>query len=87
MASWSWLESGVPAFKTVGRATLNGVDHGPKYRVKFTPDRPVFRLTRKLARQKPPDARYHRFRAIDVVREVASVPVRCIQEPWGGSGS
>jgi len=70
---------GFRPFKTVGRAMLNGVDHGPKYRVKFTPDRPVFRLPRKLARQKPADARFHRFRAIDVVREVASVPVRCIQ--------
>ena len=64
---------------SVGRATLNGVDHGPKYRVKFTPDRPVFRLPRKLARQKASNARFHRFRAIDVVREVASVPVRCIE--------
>jgi deoxycytidine triphosphate deaminase len=62
-----------------GRAMLNGIDHGPKYRVKFTPDRPVFRLSRKLARQKPADARFHRFRAIDVVRDIASVPVRCIQ--------
>jgi deoxycytidine triphosphate deaminase len=65
--------------KSTGRATLNGVDCGPKYRVKFTPDRPVFRIQRKLARQKAADARFHRFRAIDVVREVASVPVRCIQ--------
>jgi deoxycytidine triphosphate deaminase len=65
--------------KSTGRATLRGVDHGPKFRVKFTPDRPVFRLPRKLARQKASSARFHRFRAIDVVREVASVPVRCIQ--------
>ncbi len=65
--------------KSVGRATLHGVDCGPKYRVKFTPDRPVFRLRRKLARQRPADARFHRFRAIDAVREVSSVPVRCIQ--------
>ena len=65
--------------KTTGRATLNGIDKGPKYRVKFTPDRPVFRLPRKLARQKPADARYHRFRAIDVVMDIPSVPVRCIQ--------
>jgi hypothetical protein len=64
---------------SVGRATLNGVDHGPKYLVKFTPDRPVFRLSRKLGRQKPADARYHRTRAIDCVREVPSVPVRCIE--------
>jgi deoxycytidine triphosphate deaminase len=65
--------------KTIGRATLDGVDHGPEYRVKFTPDRAVFRHPGKLARQNPADARFHRFRAIDVVREVASVPVRCIQ--------
>ncbi len=65
--------------KTTGRATLYGVDKGPKYRVKFTPDRPVFRLARKLARQKPADARFHRFRAIAAVREIASVPVRCIE--------
>jgi deoxycytidine triphosphate deaminase len=65
--------------KTVGRAMLNGVDHGPKYRVKFTPDRPVFRLPRKLARQKAADARYHRFRSIDAVIDVPSVPVRCIE--------
>ena len=43
---------GFRPIKTEGRATLNGVDKGPKYRVKFTPDRPVFRLSRKLARQK-----------------------------------
>ena len=29
--------------------------------------------------QKPDGARFHRFRAIDVVRQVRSVPVRCIQ--------
>jgi deoxycytidine triphosphate deaminase len=65
--------------KSVGRAMLYGVDHGPKYRVKFTPDRPVFRLGRKLARQKAGNARFYRFRAIVDVREVPSVPVRCIQ--------
>jgi deoxycytidine triphosphate deaminase len=70
---------GFRPIKTEGRATLQGIDKGPKYRVKFTPDRPVFRLSRKLARQKPADAKFHRFRAIDVVREVASVPVRCVQ--------
>jgi deoxycytidine triphosphate deaminase len=70
---------GFRPIKTEGRATLNGVDKGPKYRVKFTPDRPVFRLRRKLARQKEATARFHRFRSIDVVREIASVPVRCIQ--------
>jgi deoxycytidine triphosphate deaminase len=70
---------GFRPIQSTGRAMLNGVDHGPRYRVKFTPDRPVFRLPRKLARQKAVGGRFHRFRAIDVVREVPSVPVRCIQ--------
>ncbi len=60
------------------RATLNGVDRGPVYEVQFTPDRPVFRLERKLARQKM-SGRFHRFRAISDVRRVPSVPVKCIQ--------
>ena len=52
---------------------------GPKYEVQFTPDRPVFRLPRKLARQKPADARFHRFRAVTDIRVVPPVPVRCIE--------
>ncbi len=60
------------------RAILNGVDCGPKYEVQFTPDRPVFRLPRKLERQKT-TGRFHRFRAIVDVRSVPSVPVRCIE--------
>jgi deoxycytidine triphosphate deaminase len=70
---------GFRPFKTVGRATLYGVDKGEKFRVKFTPDRPVFRIRRKLARQKSAAARYHRFRAIVHVEDVVPVPVRCIQ--------
>src|SRR5262245_46779146 len=61
-----------------GRATLNGVDCGMKYRVHFTADRPIFRLSRKLARQKATGI-FHRFRAIAEVRRVPSVPVRCIE--------
>ena len=60
------------------RSMLYGVDHGPAYEVQFTPDRPVFRLPRKLARQKTV-GRFHRFRAVADVRDVPSVPVRCIQ--------
>jgi dUTPase len=59
-------------------AVLNGVDRGPAYEVQFTPDRPVFRLPRKLARQKR-EGHLHRFRAIVDVRLVPPVPVRCIQ--------
>ena len=51
---------------------------GPKFEVQFTPDRPVFRLPRKLARQKT-SGRFHDFRAIADVREAESVPVRCIE--------
>lgn len=62
----------------VDRARLNGMDCGPRYRVLFTPDRPVFRLQRKLDRVK-----YHNrtmlARSIRSVRAVPSVPVRCIE--------
>ena len=60
------------------RAMLNGRDCGPKYEIQFTPDRPVFRLPRKLDRPKP-SGRFHRFRAIVEVRPIESVPVRCIE--------
>jgi deoxycytidine triphosphate deaminase len=60
------------------RAVLNGADCGPKYEVQFTPDRPVFRLPRKLERQKT-SGTFHRFRAIADVRDAPSVPVRCIE--------
>jgi deoxycytidine triphosphate deaminase len=62
----------------IARATLNGRDCGPRYRIKFTPDRPVFRLKRKLARQRRSGG-FHRFRAIVAVNQVPSVPVRCIE--------
>jgi deoxycytidine triphosphate deaminase len=63
---------------SVKTATFNGKDCGLKYDVTFTPDEPVFRLPRKLARQKLP-GRFYFDRAIVDVRRVRSVPVRCIQ--------
>ena len=60
------------------RAVFAGKDCGPRFEVQFTPHRPVFRLERKLRRQKTVK-RFHRFRAISDVRRVASVPVRCIE--------
>jgi len=60
------------------RATLGGRDCGPKYAVTFTPDEPVFRLPRKLARQKVM-GRFKKGRSIVAVNEVNSVSVRCIQ--------
>jgi deoxycytidine triphosphate deaminase len=62
----------------VKTATLNGKDCGLKYDVTFTPDEPVFRLPRKLARQKV-NGRFYFDRAIVDVRPISSVPVRCIQ--------
>jgi dUTPase/Homing endonuclease len=63
---------------SVKTATLNGKDCGLKYDVTFTPDEAVFRLPRKLARQKL-RGRFYFDRAIVDVRRVRSVPVRCIQ--------
>ena len=60
------------------RAVLNGVDCGPKFEIQFTPDANVFRLFRKLMRQKS-EGRFHKFRAIADVQGVRSVPVRCIE--------
>jgi hypothetical protein len=59
-------------------ASLNGKDCGLEHDVTFTPDEPVFRLPRKLARQKL-GGRFYFDRAIVDVRRVPSVPVRCIQ--------
>jgi len=59
-------------------ARLYGKDRGPRHEVTFTPDRPVFRLRRKLARQKT-EGRFKRGRSIVAVKPVPSVPVRCIQ--------
>jgi deoxycytidine triphosphate deaminase len=69
---------GLRPVKRKKRAMLDGVDCGPAYQVKFTPRLPVFRLARKVARLKQDD-RGHQSRGIIEVREVPSVPVRCIQ--------
>jgi hypothetical protein len=59
---------------------LNGRDCGPKYDVTFTPHRPVFRLRRKLARQRSTDRGFFKMgRAVVGARVVRSTPVRCIQ--------
>jgi len=68
---------GLRPVKRKKRVTLNGIDCGPAYQVKFTPDIPVFRLPRKLARQK--SGRFHRSRAIVGVHRTASRPVKCIR--------
>lgn len=69
---------GFKASISEGRAALDGRDVGPKWRVTFTARVPVFRLKRKLERQKLGDRLRTRRRSIVAVREVESVPVRCI---------
>ncbi len=61
-------------------AKLRGKDYGPCDVISFRPTDPVFRLTRKASRQNlnvAQSARYRRRFVIDV-REIASVPVKCI---------
>lgn len=67
-----------------GRSTLNGRDHGPKYRVSFTPvatdPHQPFRLPRKAARVRPADGGKGRtVVSIASIEPVGSVPVRCIR--------
>lgn len=59
------------------RARLKGRDIGPCYRLALQPQVPVFRLSRKMARQR--SRRRANVRMIVSCREIPSVPVRCIQ--------
>lgn len=76
------LSLGYKATFHVGPALLNGRYVSDKYRITFTPNsaEPVFRVARKLRRQKPPgrQAQRARSRYIVAVEPVPSVPVRCI---------
>ena len=59
-------------------ATLYGKVCGLRYEVQFTPHHRVFRLPRKVARQKLLQ-RFRMGRAITAVHPCESVPVRCIE--------
>jgi phage terminase large subunit-like protein len=63
-----------------GRATLYGRDCGPRWRISWTPNIPIFRLRRKMARQRAVGKQANRTRHRYIVRvdPVASVPVCCI---------
>lgn len=63
---------------STGRATLNGKDCGEKYRIKFTTSRPVFRLCRKLARQKQKECGRTQHRTIVDVQLTETEYVKCI---------
>jgi len=61
-----------------GRARIRGRDCGPKWTIKFTPCMPVFRLERKLKRQKPQQRRTTRFRYLVKAERLEALPMRCI---------
>ncbi len=71
---------GFKATVTSSPARLNGKPCGTAYKVSFTPYEKVFRLPRKLSRQRLSEVRStQHLRYIVDVRPVDSVPVRCIQ--------
>lgn len=70
---------GIRAAMCSGRATLNGRDCGPKYRVHFTTNLPVFRLQRKAVRLRKTLRPTQGWRYIESCTPVASVPVKCIE--------
>jgi hypothetical protein len=71
---------GIKARMSTSLATLYGKPCGTEYGISFVSDLPVFRLPRKLNRQKLGAIRdVQRRRYVTDVRPVPSVPVRCIQ--------
>jgi hypothetical protein len=69
---------GIKATLTEGRATLNGEDCGPKYRIKMTTTVIVFSLKRKATKQPSRVRPTQLQRYIVGCRPIASVPVRCV---------
>ena len=61
-----------------GDAKLNGVVVGKKYRIKFVPNLPIFRMQRKLERQNPTPRRTTRLRYLIQIEKVQSIPMRHI---------
>jgi hypothetical protein len=69
---------GIRASLVEGRATLSGRDMGPVFRVSFSASFPVFKVRRKLERQRL-DITSAGWRYIKSVEPVASVPTKCIR--------
>src|SRR5690606_17787912 len=74
------LSLGYRARKIESDSYLNGKYCGKRYRITFTPWRPVFRLTRKLEHQRLSDEAPSRirYRYITGIEAIDSVPVKCI---------
>ncbi len=61
------------------KAICNGKDYGDSYRIKFTTNKKVFILPRKLIKQKKNVRKTQDFRMIVSCEKTESVPVKCIQ--------
>jgi hypothetical protein len=71
---------GIKVQMRTGRSNLYGKDCGEKYRLKFLTDLPVFRIKRKLERQKRQGFRgTHNRRYILSVEKIEATPTRCIE--------
>lgn len=77
--SWLLRSLGIKIRHITSDATLNGVVIGPKYRLIFVTDLPVFRLARKAARVTSRPTARQKLRYITDVRPVEPVPVQCLQ--------
>ena len=81
---------GAKVHHDVKRATLNGVDHGPSYRVTFTPAFCPFSLPRKMALWATAEMtgrglnRHHR-KIVDIEILNVEAPMRCIMVDGPGS--
>jgi replicative DNA helicase len=72
------LGLGIKATLRESRASLNGRDMGPRWRIWFQTDLPVFRIPRKACRLQPLRTNRAKLRYIISVEPCESVPVRCI---------
>jgi hypothetical protein len=59
--------------------TIYGKPCARAYIVKFSPDEPIFRIKRKIARQKLSKRKYNEFYYITDCQPIASRPMRCIR--------
>lgn len=70
---------GIKSTMRESRATIDGKDCGPRWRIKFITELPVCRLPRRAEKQKRDGFKgTHNRRYIVAVEQVDSVPVRCI---------
>ena len=80
------LSLGFKATVREGVATLNGKEVGPMFRIVFTPDVRVFRLSRKAETQRLARSKVRRagHRFIVACEPIPSVPVKCIKVSGSG---